>query len=48
MQEGLCDPPDFMKGGIPMNVLDLMTFVEYTVTCVGIGIAIAQFFKHKK
>ena len=31
-----------------MNVTDLMNFIEYTITCIGVGIAIAQFFKHKK
>ncbi len=31
-----------------MNVLDLMSFIEYTFTCIGIGIAIERYFKHKK
>ena len=29
-----------------MNVTDLMNFIEYTITCIGVGIAIAQFFRH--
>lgn len=31
-----------------MNVIDLMTLIEYTFTCIGIGIAIERYFKHKK
>lgn len=31
-----------------MSILDLMTFIEYTITCIGLGIAIEQFFEHKK
>jgi hypothetical protein len=30
-----------------MNVIDLMTLIEYTFTCIGIGIAIERYFKHK-
>ena len=35
-------------GGMSMNVIDLMTLIEYTFTCIGIGIAIERYFKHKK
>lgn len=28
-----------------MNVIDLMTLIEYTFTCIGIGIAIERYFK---
>lgn len=31
-----------------MNVFDLMNLIQYTITCIGAGIAVWEYLRHKK
>lgn len=31
-----------------MSIIDLMNFIDFMITCIGVGIAIERYYKHKK
>ncbi len=49
MREGIAFPlPASLKGGNAMDIWNLMSFIEYTISCIEFGIVIERYFKRKK